>query len=128
MVDEAHSLGALDECVKGVREHCGVARGDVDIWMGTLGKTLAGCGGFIAGTQALIDDLVHLAPGFLYSVWLATALAAAWLAALERLIASPERAALVHAGGSSLTKRVPPVSISARARGLQSSRSLAAVC
>jgi 8-amino-7-oxononanoate synthase len=76
-----------------------VPSGDVDIWMGTLSKTLAGCGGFVAGTQALIDILRHLAPGFLYSVGLAPALAAGSLAALERLIAEPERVALLKERG-----------------------------
>jgi 8-amino-7-oxononanoate synthase len=91
MVDEAHSLGVLGETGKGIREHCGVPATDVDIWMGTLSKTLAGCGGYIAGSQPLVDILRHLAPGFLYSVGLAPALAAASLAALERLVEEPQR-------------------------------------
>ncbi|MGF6261508.1 8-amino-7-oxononanoate synthase [Paraburkholderia youngii] len=116
MVDEAHSLGVLGERGKGVREHCGVTSGDVDIWMGTLSKTLAGCGGFIAGTQALIDILRHLAPGFLYSVGLAPALAAASLAALERLIAEPERVARLRARGRQFIDE-------ARAAGLDTGKS-----
>ncbi|MGF6641458.1 aminotransferase class I/II-fold pyridoxal phosphate-dependent enzyme [Paraburkholderia sp. MM6662-R1] len=116
MVDEAHSLGVLGERGKGVREHCGVASSDVDIWMGTLSKTLAGCGGFIAGTQALIDILRHLAPGFLYSVGLAPALAAASLAALERLIAEPERVARLRARGRQFIDE-------ARAAGLDTGKS-----
>jgi 8-amino-7-oxononanoate synthase len=116
MVDEAHSLGVLGERGKGVREHGGVASGDVDIWMGTLSKTLAGCGGFIAGTQALIDILRHLAPGFLYSVGLAPTLAAASLAALERLIAEPERVARLRARGRQFIDE-------ARAAGLDTGKS-----
>jgi 8-amino-7-oxononanoate synthase len=99
MVDEAHSLGVLGERGKGIREHYGLPGDAVDIWMGTLSKTLAGCGGFIAGSQPLIDILRHLAPGFLYSVGLAPALAAASLAALERLIEEPERVALLRERG-----------------------------
>jgi 7-keto-8-aminopelargonate synthetase-like enzyme len=91
MVDEAHSLGVLGARGKGIREHFGIAGRDVDIWMGTMSKTLSGCGGFIAGEQALIDILRHLAPGFLYSVGLAPALAAASLASLERMLDEPER-------------------------------------
>ena len=37
----------------GIREHYGLAGKAVDIWMGTLSKALAGCGGFIAGERAL---------------------------------------------------------------------------
>ncbi len=99
MVDEAHSLGVLGATGKGIREYCGVAPDDVDLWMGTLSKTLAGCGGFIAGCQPLIDMLRHLAPGFLYSVGLAPALAAASLAALERMREEPQRVATLRERG-----------------------------
>lgn len=99
MVDEAHSLGVLGRTGKGIREHFGVAGRDVDIWMGTLSKTLSGCGGFIAGEQALIDVLRHLAPGFLYSVGLAPALAAASIASLECMLAEPQRVAQLRERG-----------------------------
>ncbi len=99
MVDEAHSLGVLGETGRGVREHFGIDGRDVDIWMGTLSKTLGGCGGFIAGEQALIDILRHLAPGFLYSVGLAPALAAASLASIEGMLAEPQRVAQLRERG-----------------------------
>jgi 8-amino-7-oxononanoate synthase len=87
-VSETHSLCVLGATERGIREHCGVASGRIDPWMGTMSKTLAGCGGFIAGCELLVDMLRHLAPGFLYSVGLAPALAEA---SLEALIAQPER-------------------------------------
>lgn len=99
LVDEAHSLGVLGATGRGIREHCGVAADRIDLWMGTMSKTLAGCGGFIAGCQPLADMLRHLAPGFLYSVGLAPALAEASLAALEGLIAQPERVAQLRERG-----------------------------
>ena len=68
MVDEAHSLGVMGKTGSGIREHFGIQGKDVDIWMGTLSKTLAGCGGYIAGETALVEHLKFLAPGFLYSV------------------------------------------------------------
>ncbi|MGS0896242.1 aminotransferase class I/II-fold pyridoxal phosphate-dependent enzyme [Burkholderia stagnalis] len=100
LVDEAHSLGVLGATGKGIREHCGVAPDQVDMWMGTMSKTLAGCGGFIAGCQPLVDMLRHLAPGFLYSVGLAPMLAEASLAALECLQAEPARVARLQARGT----------------------------
>ncbi|KAA1008214.1 aminotransferase class I/II-fold pyridoxal phosphate-dependent enzyme [Paraburkholderia panacisoli] len=99
MIDEAHALGVLGASGKGIREHCGVASDQVDLWMGSMSKTLAGCGGFIAGCQPLVDMLRHLAPGFLYSVGIAPMLAEASLAALERLQAEPERVARLQANG-----------------------------
>ena len=68
MVDEAHSLGVVGETGKGIREHFGLDGQAVDIWMGTLSKTLAGCGGYIGGDRDLIEYLRYLSPGFIFSV------------------------------------------------------------
>lgn len=91
MVDEAHALGVLGATGRGLAEHQGVDGQDVDIWMGTLSKTLAGCGGYIAGSQALVAILKHAAPGFVYSVGMSPPLAAASLAALRLMQDEPER-------------------------------------
>jgi 8-amino-7-oxononanoate synthase len=91
MVDEAHSFGVLGEHGLGIREHFGIDGSAVDIWMGTLSKALAGCGGFIAGERALVENLKFAAPGFVYSVGMAPPLAAAALAALECMRAEPAR-------------------------------------
>lgn len=99
LVDEAHSFGVLGAQGAGIREHFGLAPDDVDIWMGTMSKTLAGCGGFIAGCQPMVDMLRHLAPGFLYSVGLAPSLAAGSLAALRKMLAEPERVAALRERG-----------------------------
>jgi len=91
MIDEAHSLGVLGDTGKGIREHFGIDGKAVDIWMGTLSKALAGCGGFIAGERALIEHLKYAAPGFVYSVGMAPPLAAASLEALRIMLREPER-------------------------------------
>lgn len=100
MVDEAHSLGVLGPTGRGVFEHFGVPPGDVDIWMGTLSKTLSGCGGYIAGCQALIDNLKFNASAFMYSVGMSPPLAAAALAALQKMQAEPERVERLRANGT----------------------------
>jgi 8-amino-7-oxononanoate synthase len=97
MVDEAHSFGVMGETGMGIGEHFGLDGSAVDIWMGTLSKTLAGCGGYIAGESALVEHLKLAAPGFLYSVGMSPPLAAASLAALERMKAEPERVSRLHA-------------------------------
>ena len=91
MVDEAHGLGVLGDAGLGSFEACGVAPRDVDIWMGTMSKTLSGCGGYIAGCQALIEYLKCMSGGFIYSVGLSPPLAAASLACLRILRREPER-------------------------------------
>ena len=99
MVDEAHSLGILGKTGQGIHEHFGINGKDVDIWMGTLSKTLAGCGGYIAGEKALVEHLKYSAPGFLYSVGLAPPLAAASLTALQTMQTEPERVQQLHKNG-----------------------------
>jgi 8-amino-7-oxononanoate synthase len=99
MVDEAHSLGIMGKTGGGIREHFGLPGNAVDIWMGTLSKTLASCGGYIAGESALIEHLKFLAPGFLYSVGMPPPVAAAALAALRCMRQWPERVLAVQEKG-----------------------------
>jgi len=91
MIDEAHSLGVLGTGGHGLAEHVGVDPRAVDIWMGTLSKTLAGCGGYIAGSAALVDYLKFTVPGFVYSVGMPPPMAAASLAALNLMQREPQR-------------------------------------
>ena len=100
MVDEAHSFGVMGRNGLGIREHFGLAGADVDIWMGTLSKALAGCGGYIAGETALVEHLKFMAPGFLYSVGMSPPVAAASLAALQCLQREPERVHALQASGA----------------------------
>jgi 8-amino-7-oxononanoate synthase len=93
MLDEAHSLGVLGANGSGSFEKSGVDPGDVDIWMGTLSKTLAGCGGYIAGCAAVIEYLKCMSGGFVYSVGLPPPMAAASLASLRLLHREPNRVA-----------------------------------
>ena len=105
MVDEAHSLGVLGATGRGVAEQCGVDPGGVDIWMGTLSKTLSACGGYVAGKRALVDLLRHSAPGFVYSVGLAPPLAAAALESLNILHAETWRVARLQANAALFLRR-----------------------
>ena len=93
MVDEAHGLGVLGATGRGLAEASRVNAADVDVWMGTLSKALASCGGYIAGSAALIELLRFTGPGFVFSVGLAPSAAAAAHAALEVLQREPERVA-----------------------------------
>lgn len=99
MVDEAHALGVLGRTGRGVAEHFGTDPRDVDIWMGTLSKTLAGCGGYVAGRRALVEHLKYAAPGFVYSVGIAPPLAAASLTALRVMRREPERVERLQENG-----------------------------
>jgi serine palmitoyltransferase len=66
-LDEAHSIGALGDGGRGVCEAAGVDTADVDIMMGTFTKSFGSCGGYIAGSKALIDYLRAECPANLYA-------------------------------------------------------------
>lgn len=83
LVDEAHSVGVLGGTGRGIAEEQGVNPRKIEIWMGTLSKSFASAGGYIAGDRALIDLLKLSAPGFVYSVGLPPPMAAAALAAID---------------------------------------------
>jgi 8-amino-7-oxononanoate synthase len=93
MVDEAHSAGTMGAKGRGIGEHFGVNPNDVDIWMGTLSKSFGSCGGYIGGSAALIEYLKFTAPGFVYSVGMTPANAAAALAAIQKMLNDPSRVA-----------------------------------
>ena len=91
MVDEAHALGVLGLRGFGSADRAGIDPSEIDIWMGTLSKSLVSCGGYIAGRPDLIDYLKRMAPGFVFSVGIAPPSAAAALSALEILEQEPDR-------------------------------------
>lgn len=92
MIDEAHSIGVLGETGRGIGEHFGVDRHDVDIWMCTLSKTFGSCGGYISGRKELVEYLKFTAPAFMFSVGMPPAATGAALASLKILEREPERA------------------------------------
>jgi 8-amino-7-oxononanoate synthase len=96
MVDEAHSIGVMGRTGAGIGEHFGVNRADVDLWMGTLSKSFASCGGYVGGSKQLVQFLKYSAGGFVYSVGISPANAAAALEAIRQLKAHPEKVARLH--------------------------------
>ncbi|MBN1568539.1 MAG: aminotransferase class I/II-fold pyridoxal phosphate-dependent enzyme [Acidobacteria bacterium] len=91
LVDEAHSIGVLGPSGRGIAHHfAGIDPNDADLWMGTLSKSFAGCGGYIAGSDSLVQYLKYTAPGFLYSVGMSPPNAAAALKSLELMHRYPE--------------------------------------
>src|SRR5204863_8769780 len=66
MVDEAHGAGVLGARGAGASELLGVER-DVDLRMGTFSKSLASCGGFVAGPHEVVDFLRIASRAFLFT-------------------------------------------------------------
>src|SRR5215212_2685261 len=88
MVDEAHGAGVLGARGAGASELFGV-EADVDLRMGTFSKSLASCGGFIAGPHEVIDFLRISSRAFLFTASGVPAAIGAALAALK-IVRSPE--------------------------------------
>lgn len=91
MIDDAHGLGVLGASGRGIFEHQGVAPDGVDLWLGTLSKSLVSCGGYVAGCAEVVDLLKHQAPGFVYSVGMPASNAVAASVALDLMEREPER-------------------------------------
>jgi 8-amino-7-oxononanoate synthase len=104
MVDEAHALGVLGQRGYGSAEHFGVDPKQVDVWMGTMSKTLSGCGGYIAGSSILVDYLKSLSGGFVYSVGMPPVIAASAIKSLEIMHHEPERVARLHSNAAYFRK------------------------
>ncbi|HTU15048.1 MAG TPA: aminotransferase class I/II-fold pyridoxal phosphate-dependent enzyme [Solirubrobacterales bacterium] len=66
MVDEAHGVGVLGERGAGATELFGL-EDQVDLRMGTFSKSLASCGGFIAGSKEVIEYIRISARSFIFS-------------------------------------------------------------
>ena len=90
MVDDAHASGVLGENGRGSVNHFGLD-GRVDLQMGTLSKAIGVLGGYVAGAQAVRDFLIHRARPFLFSTSHPPGVAAACIAAIDVLLAEPER-------------------------------------
>src|SRR6476660_2715641 len=82
MVDEAHAVGVLGERGAGVCELYGL-EDRVDLRMGTFSKSLASCGGFVAGPADVIEVLRVQSRAFLFTASAVPAAVGAAQAALR---------------------------------------------
>ena len=87
-VDDAHGSGVMGHG-KGTVKHFGL-QDKIDFQMGTLSKAIGVVGGYVAGTQALIDWLKVRGRPFLFSTSLTPGSAAACITALDLIMAHPE--------------------------------------
>ena len=90
MVDDAHASGVLGQNGRGSVNHFKLD-GRVDLQIGTLSKAIGVLGGYVAADQAVRDFLIHRARPFLFSTSHPPGVAAACIAAIDVLLAEPER-------------------------------------
>jgi glycine C-acetyltransferase/8-amino-7-oxononanoate synthase len=88
VVDEAHATGALGPGGAGAVAEAGLSA-EVDLIVGTLGKTLGSYGAYVCGSAKLVDLLINTARPFIFSTALPPPVIGAALAALTLLDRQP---------------------------------------
>lgn len=102
-VDDAHGIGVMGPGGRGTAYHFGVDK-DVDLLVGTFSKSLASIGGYVATDKKTVDFIKHFGRPMIFSASLAPSCTAAALAALEILMAEPERVDQVRKNSAYLKK------------------------
>jgi len=89
MVDDAHGLGVIGKGGRGTASYYGL-EDKVDIYMGTLSKSLASLGGYIAASERVIDYVKHTSRPFIFSASMTPASCASAIKSLEILENNPQ--------------------------------------
>ncbi len=89
MVDDAHATGVLGEHGGGTADYFKLSKGQVPVVMGTASKGLGVSGGFVSGSQELIDYLRITARSYIFATALSPIIAAAITAAVKVVQGEP---------------------------------------
>ena len=110
LVDEAHATGVFGPGGRGLVSHFAecdpLVESRVAVRVGTLSKALGSSGGFVAGSQQLIDWLANKARSYVFSTASPAAVAAAGIAALDAIAADPTRGASLLQTAATLRERL----------------------
>ncbi|NCQ18153.1 MAG: 8-amino-7-oxononanoate synthase [Ignavibacteria bacterium CG_4_8_14_3_um_filter_37_9] len=90
LIDDAHAVGVIGKGGRGTASEFDLGK-EIDLTMGTFSKTFASLGGFVAGSERVINFLKHNAAALIFSASPTPASAASALAALNVLEREPER-------------------------------------
>jgi 8-amino-7-oxononanoate synthase len=110
MVDEAHATGVFGPTGCGVVEHfaaaCPALKQRVHVRVGTLSKAIGSGGGFVCGSQSLIDWLANRARTYVFSTAQPPATSAAAIAALDIVRGEPNRRESLLRNAAGLRERL----------------------
>ncbi len=112
IVDEAHGTGVFGAQGRGAAELLAVGQ-RIAVRVGTLSKAVGTLGGFVAGSQALIDHLWNHARTQIYSTALPPLICAAAVAAIDIITSEPWRRERLLAASALFRKQL-------RAAGVES--------
>lgn len=90
MIDDAHATGVLGERGSGTAEHFGL-KGEVDLELGTMSKTLAGMGGFVVGDEEVVEYLRFYSNSYVFAANIPAGVAAGLIASIDVIESEPER-------------------------------------
>jgi 8-amino-7-oxononanoate synthase len=111
LVDEAHALAVVGPAGAGVAGSS-PAGPRVDVVTGNLSKALSSCGGYVAGSSALIDGLRATSRSLIFSTAGPPTSIAVALTALRIARAEPERRARAHAVADRLRRGLAELGLS----------------
>jgi len=89
MVDEAHATGIFGATGSGLVEEYGLEK-HIDVRMGTLSKSVAGLGGYFAGSSILRNFFVNTSRSLIFSTALPHSILAHNLTAIQHIQQHPE--------------------------------------
>jgi glycine C-acetyltransferase len=104
LIDEAHSTFLFGPNGRGVAEHFGLDK-EVDFHLGTFSKSLGGQGGFVCGSQDLVDYVNAFGRSRFFSCNLAPPVAAGLLAGVRIVEAEPQLRARLWSNVAYLRRR-----------------------
>ena len=102
MIDEAHASGVLGATGRGTDEYFGISTDAVDIWTGSLAKSIPSNGGFVAVSQQVAIFLQHASSPYIFSAAMPAASVAAISTGLAILKQEPERVSRLKRNGDYL--------------------------
>jgi glycine C-acetyltransferase len=102
MMDDAHAVGVLGATGRGCDEHFGIDTSEIDIWTGSLAKSIPSNGGFVACSQEVAIFMQHAASPYIFSAATGPASVAAAIAGFAILKQEPERVDRLRANGDFL--------------------------
>ncbi|MDE0889709.1 MAG: aminotransferase class I/II-fold pyridoxal phosphate-dependent enzyme [Phycisphaerales bacterium] len=94
VVDDSHGTGVMGPTGRGTHEHWGMDGKSIDLFTSTLGKALGGgAGGYMAGSQDMVDLMIQRGRPTLFSNALPATVACSADKAIEILMNDPSRVA-----------------------------------
>ncbi len=85
VIDDAHGIGVLGKNGRGIIDEVetDVSQSDLPVLVGTFGKAFGTFGAFVAGSEALIENLINFSRSYIYTTAMPAAVAEATRASLK---------------------------------------------